>query len=299
MSKETDQALLEEYLDYLFLERRLSKATIEVYALEVGSFIVGITESIEEITSREVEHYLVLSAKQRSLHERTVARNLSALRSFFVYLQKQKIRDDNPLEQISATRSSRDVPTFFTEEEVDLLLGSIGTETLLGRRDSTLFELIYSCGLRISEACDLTVGDYTKGSLRVLGKRNKMRLVPVGEVAGTALTLYLSEVRPYLIKARATEQALFVGRRGKKLTRQAVFKRFQQYARPLGLEGKVHTLRHSFATHLLAGGADLRSVQELLGHSDIQTTQIYTHIETSSLKKSYDAYHILKEDQSE
>ncbi len=110
------------------------------------------------------------------------------------------------------------------------------------------------------------------------------------------MDLYLKEVRPLLVKARLSEQILFVGRRGKKLTRQAVFKRFGQYAKPLGLEGKVHTLRHSFATHLLAGGADLRSVQELLGHSDIQTTQIYTHIETSSLKSAYDTYHTLKED---
>jgi len=297
MSKETDLALLEEYIDYLLLERRLGKATIEVYAQEVRLFFAGITQSIELIKSSEMEHYLVLSAQERDLSERTVARNLSALRSFFVYLQKEKIREDNPLEQISAARHPDDAPTFFTVDEVDLLLESIEAETLLGKRDRTIFELIYSCGLRISEACDLKVGDYTKGTLRVLGKRNKMRLVPVGEVAATALLLYLSEVRPLLVKARATEQTLFVGRRGRKLTRQAVFKRFQLYAKPLGLEGKVHTLRHSFATHLLAGGADLRSVQELLGHSDIQSTQIYTHIETSSLKQSYDRYHTLKEDQ--
>lgn len=298
MSKEVDQALFEEYLDYLLLERRLSKATIEVYAMEVSSFLARIVDPIETINPSTIEHYLVSSAKDRALSERTVAKNLSALRSFFVYLQKQKIREDNPLELLHEARIPGDAPSFFTIEEVDLLLNSIGDDTLLGERDRTLFELIYSCGLRISEACDLKMGDYTKGTLRVLGKRNKMRLVPVGEVASTALSHYLTEVRPLLVKARATEQTLFVGRRGKKLTRQAIFKRFQLYARPLGLEGKVHTLRHSFATHLLAGGADLRSVQELLGHSDIQTTQIYTHIETSGLRQSYDAYHTLEEEQS-
>ncbi len=296
MSRETDQALLEEYLDYLLLERRLSKATIEVYEAEVFSFFEGIAEPIETISPSDIEHYLVASAKQRDISERTVARNLSALRSFFVYLQKQKIREDNPLELIGSAKGHGEAPSFFTVEEVDLLLDSIEIKTLLGSRDRTLFELIYSCGLRISEACDLKVGDYTKGTLRVLGKRNKMRIVPVGEVASSALSRYLTDVRPFLVKARATEQALFVGRRGKKLTRQAVFKRFQLYAQPLGLEGKVHMLRHSFATHLLAGGADLRSVQELLGHSDIQTTQIYTHIETSGLRHSYDAYHTLEED---
>ncbi len=297
MSKETDQALIEEYSEYLLLEKRLSKATIEVYETEVGFFVSGITQGIETITVSEIEHYLVLSAQERDLSSRTVARNISALRSFFIYLQIQKIRVDNPLEQILSERRPADAPSFFTVEEVDLLLDSIETETLLGKRDRTIFELIYSCGLRISEACDLKVGDYTKGSLRVLGKRNKMRLVPVGEVAASALKHYLSDVRPFLVRARSTEQTLFVGRRGKKLTRQAVFKRFVQYARPLGLEGKVHTLRHSFATHLLSGGADLRSVQELLGHSDIQTTQIYTHIETSGLKHAYDTYHTLKEEQ--
>ncbi len=298
MSKETDQALCEEYLDYLLLERRLSKATIEVYRAEVLSFLAGITEPIETIQSIAIEHYLVASAQERVLNERTVARNISALRSFFIYLQIQKIREDNPLEQIASAQARGHAPSFFSVEEVDLLLDSIEGETLLGKRDRTIFELIYSCGLRISEACDLKVGDYTRGTLRVLGKRNKMRLVPVGEVATDALKLYLQEVRPLLVKARFSEQALFVGRRGKKLTRQAVFKRFTQYAKPLGLEGKVHTLRHSFATHLLAGGADLRSVQELLGHSDIQTTQIYTHIETGSLKQAYDTYHTLKEEQS-
>ncbi len=297
MSKETDQALIEEYSEYLLLEKRLSKATIEVYETEVGFFFAGITQDIETITVSEIEHYLVLSAQERDLSSRTVARNISALRSFFIYLQIQKIRVDNPLELILSERRPPDAPSFFTVEEVDLLLDSIETETLLGKRDRTIFELIYSCGLRISEACDLKVGDYSKNSLRVLGKRNKMRLVPVGEVAASALKQYLSEVRPFLVKARSTEQTLFVGRRGKKLTRQAVFKRFVQYARPLGLEGKVHTLRHSFATHMLAGGADLRSVQELLGHSDIQTTQIYTHLETNVLKQVYDTYHTLKEEQ--
>lgn len=296
MSRETSLALIEEYTDYLLLEKRLSKATIEVYAQEVGSFFAGIQVPFEDIKSSEVERYLVTSAKERALSDRTVARNLSALRSFFIYLQKERIREDNPLEQLSAERRPGDAPTFFSVEEVDLLLDSIETDTLLGKRDRTIFELIYSCGLRISEACDLKVGDFTKDTLRVLGKRNKIRLVPVGDVASEALNLYLRDVRPLLLKARATEQTLFVGRRGKKLTRQAIFKRFQQYALPLGLEGKVHTLRHSFATHLLAGGADLRSVQELLGHSDIQTTQIYTHIETSSLKQGYDAYHTLKEE---
>lgn len=296
MSKETDGQLLEDYTDYLMLERRLAKATIFVYRQEIGFFFSAIEADVSTIGSSEVEAYLVESARQRILSARTVSRNLCALRSFFRFLQKERIREDNPVELMTSTRLPPDVPTFFTVEEVDLLLSSIDEKDLLGRRDRTLFELIYSCGLRISEACDLKVGDYSRDSLRVLGKRNKMRMIPVGEVAASCLDSYLGEVRPLLVKARSTEQALFVGRRGRKLTRQAIFKRFQEYARPLGLEGKVHTLRHSFATHLLSGGADLRSVQELLGHSDIQTTQVYTHVQTEELKRSYDAYHTLEEE---
>lgn len=296
MASNASLDLLEDYTDYLLLERRLTQATIEVYTDEVASFLSALQGSLEEVTPTQVEQYLVNEAKKRTLSERTIARNISALRSFFIFLQKERIREDNPLQELKRAPQSRSVPTYFTVEEVDLLLNSIETETLLGKRDRTIFELIYSCGLRISEACDLKVSDWDTHTLRVLGKRNKMRLIPVGEIAQQALTTYLKEVRPRLVQARLGEQALFVGRRGKKLTRQALFKRFKEYAEAVGLDSKVHTLRHSFATHLLAGGADLRSVQELLGHSDIQTTQIYTHIETSSLKSSYDTYHTVIED---
>ena len=145
--------------------------------------------------------------------------------------------------------------------------------------------------MRISEACNLEVSDYQDGKLRVLGKRDKLRIVPVGEIAAHYLDIYLKDIRPQLIGMRLANKALFVGRRGRKLTRQAIYKRFISYCGECGLDAKVHTLRHSFATHLLEGGADLRSVQELLGHADIKTTQIYTHVDTASLQHAYDAYH--------
>lgn len=296
MSRETDCQLLDEYIDYLILQRRLSKATVAVYKLEIGLFLEAIETEVEHVTSQDMETYLILSAKRRGLSPRTIARNVSALRSFFLYLQKEKIRSDNPITLLTRAKIPSDLPLVSTIEEIDTLLESIDTDTSLGFRDRCMFELIYSCGLRISEACNLQVDDYVNHSIRVVGKRNKMRIIPVGDIACTLLDAYLGDIRPDLVKARYNEKALFVGRNGHKMTRQAIFKRFKMYCERIHLVAKVHTLRHSFATHLLEGGADLRSVQELLGHSDIKTTQIYTHVHTNDLKHAYDAYHTNEEE---
>ena len=294
MSIEADSQLIEDYSDYLMLQRRLSRATVAVYSQEIGLFLDYLRASsleAETVTVREIETYLSHSRQDRVLTARTLARNLSCLRSFFIFLQIGKIREDNPVLHLGSPRVGTRFPSVATIFDVDRLLDSIDCSDTLGYRDRALFELIYSCGLRVSEACDLCVGDYTISSLRVLGKRNKMRLVPVGEIAQNYVNRYLVDIRPSLVRGNLSEKALFVGRNGHKLTRQAVFKRFEKYCDAIGLVAKVHTLRHSFATHLLEGGADLRSVQELLGHSDIKTTQIYTHVHTDDLKKAYDAFH--------
>jgi integrase/recombinase XerD len=235
---------------------------------------------------------------QRELSDRSVSKLLSALRSFFTYLQLQKIRIDNPVLQIPRAHQPVQLPKVASLKEVETLLESIDTSDVLGFRDRTMFELIYSCGLRISEACNLELTDYQDRYLRVLGKRGKMRILPVGEVAHSFLDAYLKEVRPSLVGSKRSVKALFVGRRGQKLTRQAVYKRFMNYTDLTDIEAKVHTLRHSFATHLLEGGADLRSVQELLGHSDIKTTQIYTHVDTTALQDAYRRFHKNDEDLS-
>ncbi|AEV28438.1 site-specific recombinase XerD [Sphaerochaeta pleomorpha str. Grapes] len=294
MSIEADSQLVEDYCDYLMLQRRLSRATVAVYSQEIGFFLAYLRASsldVETVPVLEIEKYLSHSRQDRDLSARTLARNLSSLRSFFIFLQIGKIRKDNPVLHLGSPKIGTRFPAVATVSEVDRLLDSIDSSNNLGYRDRTLFELIYSCGLRVSEACDLSVGDYAIRSLRVLGKRNKMRLVPVGEIAQDYVNCYLADIRPALVKGNLSEKALFVGRNGHKLTRQAVFKRFEMYCDAIGLVAKVHTLRHSFATHLLEGGADLRSVQELLGHSDIKTTQIYTHVHTDDLKKAYDTFH--------
>jgi integrase/recombinase XerD len=294
MSVEADRQLVEDYCDYLILQKRVSKATVSVYSHEVILLLEYLGNAglvLETVELLDIEKYLSTSRQGRNVSARTLARNLSSLRSFFKYLQIEKIREDNPVLHLEGPRLGTRFPSVASVEDVDRLLDSIATNNELGYRDRTLFELIYSCGLRVSEACDLKVGDYQGYSLRVVGKRNKMRIVPVGELAQKYLDAYLQDIRPTLVKGNLGEKALFVGRNGHKLTRQAIFKRFEMYCDSIGLVAKVHTLRHSFATHLLEGGADLRSVQELLGHSDIKTTQIYTHVHTKDLQKAYDTFH--------
>lgn len=282
--------LLEEYEHYLALQKRLSDNTIEVYLLEVG-LLLSMFANPETLNARELEHFITTMSKERELSPRSVAKSLSALRSFFTFLQLQKVRADNPLSLIRTPKRGLILPKVASRDEIEYFFSIINTHDVLGVRDKTLFEVIYSCGLRISEAADLNVDDYQNNQVRVLGKRNKMRLVPVGEVAQSLLEFYLNEIRPSLMSRSKPSQALFVGRRGQRLTRQAISKRFDEYARVAGLEMSVHTLRHSFATHLLANGADLRSVQELLGHSDIQTTQIYTHLDSATLQKGWEEFH--------
>ncbi|MDC7229045.1 MAG: tyrosine-type recombinase/integrase [Sphaerochaetaceae bacterium] len=290
MALPVDQLLLEEYEDYLMIQRRLSQATLSVYLYEV-SRLLETALPLEKVDATQLETYLIGERKERNLSPASLAKALSALRSFFSFLQLQKIRQDNPVLLISHSQKPLTLPLVASVKQIDVLLESIDTSSPLGYRDRTLFELIYSCGLRISEACNLEVSDYQDGKLRVLGKRDKLRIVPVGDIAAYYLDEYLKDIRPDLIGMRLANKALFVGRRGRKLTRQAIYKRFVSYCGECGLDAKVHTLRHSFATHLLEGGADLRSVQELLGHADIKTTQIYTHVDTASLQHAYDAYH--------
>ncbi len=290
MSKSSDLLLIEEYTDYLAMQRRLSEATQSVYEHEVSLFLASDVD-YESDGANRVEAYLVEQVRTRHLSERSVAKMISALRSFFSFLQLSKIREDNPVLLIQRARQQQSLPQVASIAQVDALLQSIDVSDPLGFRDRTLFELIYSCGLRISEACNLEVSDYQGTSIRVVGKRHKIRIVPLGEIARSWVDSYLKDVRRELVGMHGSVKALFVGRRGRKLTRQAIYKRFISYCEAAGLDAKVHTLRHSFATHLLQGGADLRSVQELLGHSDIKTTQIYTHVDTRQLQKAYEQYH--------
>jgi integrase/recombinase XerD len=282
------------FSDYLTAERGLSPATVATYTAEARSFLAFIQaggKGAEEAHADDVSAYLV-SRQVQDIDPRTLAKVASALRSFYRYLVLEGGTASNPARLIDTPRVAMRIPRVLEPAEIDTLLDATDPDRPLGVRDRALFELIYSCGLRASEAVGLTVGRISldEGSIRVMGKGKKERMVPLGERAKRELRRYLTEVRP-LLAGRKPVDALFLGRGGRMLSRKTVWRIFKRLAAGAGLDGKVHTLRHSFATHLLQGGADLRSVQELLGHADIGTTQIYTHVSQEALRRTHAEFH--------
>ena len=292
-----DRTLLEEYADYLLIEKRNSPATVTLYVGEVKRYLDFLNKShisVKKSSATDAVNYLV-ERSRGLLSARTQAKNMSALRSFHRFLCDSELREDNPFEVIEMPQAKVKLPHSVPYEAVEAILKAIDAEgeESLALRDKALFELIYSCGLRISEACNLKLGDYREREqlIRVIGKGDKERVVPIGEWAREALNHYLEHVRPQFLKPGSQEEKIFLGRRGRPLGRAQIWKRFKEYAARANVEAKVHTLRHSFASHLLRGGADLRIIQELLGHSDIRTTQIYTHTETEDLLQAYRKFH--------
>lgn len=303
MSKKIDlcsENLLKDYDDYLVVERRLAPGTIAVYLGEAQRYLEYATQHELDVSTtslQELNHYLVSRSHQEQLKKRSLAKIVSALRSFHRFLVDSRLRDENPSELLELPKLPVTIPKAASYSEVAMLLDSIDGfgNPHLALRDRALFETIYSAGLRVSEASALKIEDvrFDQEEIRVLGKGNKERLIPLGAHAAQLLQRYLEEARSHLVGNHIHQKALFVGRRGQALSRAAIWKRFTQYCDRLGIEAKVHTLRHSFATHLLRGGADLRSVQELLGHADIRTTQIYTHADTDDLQQAFEEHHPL------
>ena len=288
--------LLERYRDHLQIELRLSAQTVATYLREceaAAAFAERSGRRLSDLDSSAIVDYLVQrDADGVPLEQRTLAKLLSALRSFYQFCILERLRTDNPAKRIGSPRVPHRLPGVLSVDQVDRLLDAIDTSHRGGVRDVALFELIYSCGLRISEAVGLDLGDLFLGEalIRVRGKGDKQRLVPVGETATARLSEYLTHERPHLAGDHSGD-ALFLNRRGARLSRKGMWKRFHEHAAAIGIEAKVHTLRHSFATHLLQGGADLRSVQELLGHADIGTTQIYTHVDREEMRAYHRRYH--------
>ena len=290
----TDSDAVALFSDYLTIERRLSPTTVTTYATEVRSFLAFVRDSGMTRAGagvHEVNNYLI-RRRVDNIDPRTLAKSASAIRSFYRFLVLEGHSETNPARLIDPAHVTRRIPRYLPAEDVDVLLDACDPATLVGRRDRALFELIYSCGLRVSEAVGLTVDRISlpERAVRVMGKGSRERMVPMGERAAGQLKKYLSEVRPVLV-GRIAVNEVFLGRGGKRLSRKTVWKIFKTLALKSNLDGKVHTLRHSFATHLLQGGADLRSVQELMGHADISTTQIYTHVSQEVLKKTHAAFH--------
>ena len=290
--------LLKEFEDHLRVVRRLSPLTVYTYMSECRGFVAFLEENsvgIDVASHIHLIEYLADRQERDGIEPRTMAKVISCISGLFNFLVTEGKRPDNPLKLIDMPRLGRALPSVYTTEEVDRLLSSIDIATPYGLRDRALFELVYSCGLRISEVVDIQINRVylDQDLMRVRGKGNKERYLPLGEEAKYWLEKYLCEGRVKLLKHnRQGETHLFLNSRGTGISRKGIWKRFSHIVERAGLSSsKVHALRHSFATHLLKGGADLRSVQELLGHADISTTQIYTHLDREDLRSYHREFH--------
>jgi len=294
MSAAFDGAL-DDYIQHLRVERGLSRNTVDGYARDLvrfGAWLADERTSLAEVEEARVAGYLV-TLSQEGLSARTQARALSSIRGLFRFLVQEGRQRRDPTELLEGPRLLRKLPNVLNRDEVLRLLEAPTGAKPNRVRDRAMLHTMYAAGLRVSELVDLDLGDVNldEGFVSALGKGNKRRIVPIGAYARLAMTEYLSEVRPKW--ARPASRACFVTARGKAMTRQGFWGVVKKYARAAGITKPIspHKLRHSFATHLLAGGADLRSVQTMLGHADISTTQIYTHVTGDHLRKMHERYH--------
>jgi integrase/recombinase XerD len=289
--------LMLDFLAHLELERGLSRNTLEAYRtdlLQFGQFLTRSGSGPLEVSPAHLARFFseLASGKgdRSAVAPATLQRKVACLRSFYRYLRREQLLQDDPTAQLRGPRSIGRLPKVLSRDEVSRLLATPHGSAPAAQRDRALLETMYACGLRASEAIALTVSqiDLESATLQAFGKGSKERIVPIGSKALGALRVYLERGRPQLI-GLAEQPRVFVNRRGGALSRQGLYKIVQRHARQAGLEDRMspHTLRHSFATHLLAGGCDLRSLQEMLGHADIGTTQIYTHLSTERLREVY------------
>jgi integrase/recombinase XerD len=299
MPEPGDPTLLKKFCARLAAIERRAPLTVTTYGLELRRFLdYAETQGMDIATlnTEQIIAYLEWRKTEQKLESRSMAKTVSCLRSFFRFVLAEGIRNDNPAALLDNPRQIFTLPETMDRETVDRLLAVMDSNNPLGLRDRALFEMIYSSGLRISEAAGLDIRDvdFKEGVARVKGKGSKERLAVFGSEAAAWLRRYLDESRPVLTGNRAginqVGGALFVGKRGKRLSRKGIWKNFARYAVIAGTPSRVHTLRHSFATGLLQGGADLRTVQALLGHATLATTQIYTHVDTGLLRESHRKY---------
>ena len=289
----TIEILLNQFYTDLLLVKRDSEQTAITYKISAEEFLNWLVTEHIKLKDVSVQNllYYIIKRKEDGCSELTIAKDISGLRALGDYLERKGMWSENPAMELDKPKAARNLPKVLSIEQVDSLLDSIDKTSLSGKRDDALFELVYSCGLRISEVCTLKLANLHLEERLILvhGKGDKERLVPFGDRAYEKILVYLNEVRPELIKGRNVAE-VFVNYRGEAISRKGVWKRFKELEALSGVEAKVHTLRHSFATHLLQGGADLRSVQELLGHSDLSTTTIYTHVTDKQLEEAHEKY---------
>lgn len=289
--------LLDLYTNYLVVEKGLSTNTLDSYTRDLSRFLDALKKfgvsGIDEIDNTTILKHLI-SLRQNGLGARSRARHLVSIRGFFRFLVHEKIIERDPSRLVDLPKTGLRLPDVLSSDDVMSLLNAPDSNKATGLRDAAMLELLYASGLRVSELVSLKVQDVNldAGFVRVLGKGDKERVVPIGTYAKSKIMLFLEAARHGLLK-NIQSPYLFVARAGKPMTRQGFWKLLKKYAAAAGIMKKItpHSLRHSFATHLLEGGADLRAVQMMLGHVDISTTQIYTHVAKERLKQIHDKYH--------
>jgi len=292
------QNAIRDYQLYLKIERGLSQNTLESYSRDLGKLILFLDEN--EINSspisidKEIMQQFIYEVA-KIVNPRSQARIISGLRSFFDYLVFEDYRETNPTDLLEAPKIGRKLPDTLSEDEINELISAVDLSHSQGERNRTILETIYSCGLRVSELITLKISDlfFEEGFIKVTGKGNKERFVPIHYNAQKFISIYIDKVRVHLKPSKGFEDTLFLNRRGKGLTRQMIFTILKDLSIKMNLKKNIspHTLRHSFATHLLKNGADLRAIQQMLGHESITTTEVYVHLDTSYLKEVVETFH--------
>lgn len=289
---------LKEYLTVLKLEKNLSDNTVESYRNDISALLLFMENfKVEDPSEIKYDNLILFfkALKDAGLHSSSAARYYSSIKGFFNYLLANRYIHDNPIEKVPPPKLAKNLPQVLSVSEMEKILSAPATDEKLGLRDKAVLETLYACGLRVSELINLKLSDLFFGEeiIRVLGKGSKERIVPIGSSAINWINEYLAKGRPLLERKIKSQNYVFLNNRGSKLSRMGVWIIVDRYVREAGITKEVHphTFRHSFATHLLEGGADLRAVQEMLGHADISTTQIYTHIDRDYIKQVHKEFH--------
>lgn len=289
---------LNDYQLYLKIEKGLAQNSIDSYCSDVKKLIVyleaeKITISPLSISNDDIQQFIYSISK--NLNARSQARLISGLRNFFDYLIFEDYRKENPTDLIESPKIGRKLPDTLSLEEIDTLIGTIDLSEPQGERNRTILETLYSCGLRVSELINLQLSDlfFEEGFIRVIGKGNKQRFVPINTQTEKYIQFYVKDIRSHIAVKKGFEDTLFLNRRGQKLSRVMIFTIIKNLTEKAGIQKKIspHTFRHSFATHLLERGADLRAIQQMLGHESITTTEIYMHVDKSFLKEVINTFH--------
>ena len=292
------KADIKSYQSYLRIERGLSKNTIDNYSFDIERLCLFLDENAIAVSPIKIGEETIqqfIYSVSKEVNPRSQARIISGLKSFFSYLIFEDYRQDNPMELIETPKTGRKLPDTLSVEEIDALIAAIDLSSNEGERNRAMLETLYGCGLRVSELVSLKISDlfFDEGFIKITGKGNKQRFVPIGNLTQKYIRIYKDDIRAHLDIKKGHEDTLFLNRRGSQLTRAMLFTIIKDLATKIGLRKNIspHTLRHSFATHLLENGADLRSIQLMLGHESITTTEIYVHLDRKFLTEVINTFH--------